>query len=150
MFTPVTRARRPGRPADDLYDLNTTGFIYRYGPVFRFSMTPLATLPSALGSLLWNWLNFGLFFATLWKLVQRALPGNWTVRHALFLSLALLGTTRTIWSGQSNLLVFSLVALATLAIQDRRWWGAAFLLAIPVHIKVWPLGRGAAADGLLA
>ena len=37
------------------------------------------------------------------------------------------------------MLAFSLVALATLAIQDRRWWWAACLLAIPVHIKVWPL-----------
>ncbi len=133
-------AARLWQDSRDLYDLKTTGFIYRYGPVFALSMVPLATLPSALGSLLWNWLNFGLFFATLWKLVQRGLPGDWTVRHrALFLSLALLGTTRTIWSGQSNLLVFSLVALATLAIQDRRWWGAAFLLAISVQIKVWPL-----------
>ena len=59
--------------------------------------------------------------------------------QALFFSLLLLGTVRTIWSGQTNLLIFSLVALATLAIQDQRWWRAAFLLAIPVHIKVWPL-----------
>ena len=93
-----------------------------------------------LGSLLWNWLNFGLFFATLWKLVERGLPGDWTARHkALFLCLVLLGTTRTIWSGQTNLLIFSLIVLATLAIQDRRWWWAAFLLAIAIHIKVWPL-----------
>ena len=133
-------AARTWLAGNDVYDLDTTGFIYRYGPAFAFSMTPLAMLPSALGSLLWNWLNFGLFFYTMWKLVQRSLPGNWTARHkALFLNLVLLGTTRTIWSGQCNLLVFSFVALATLAIQDQRWWWAAFLLAIPVHIKVWPL-----------
>jgi len=124
----------------DLYDSATTGFMYRYGPAFAFSMTPLAVLPMALGGLLWSWLNFGLFFATVGKLIQRGLPGNWHARHqAIFLSLVLLGTIRTIWSGQCNLLVFSLVALAMLAIQDQRWWGAAFLLAIPIHIKVWPL-----------
>ena len=113
---------------------------YRYGPVFAFAMTPLAALPTALGSLLWIWLNFSLFFATLWKLVRRGLPGDWTPRHqAIFLSLVLLGTMRTIWSGQTNLLIFSLVALATLAIQDQRWWWTALLLAIAVQIKVWPL-----------
>ncbi|MGA2253845.1 MAG: glycosyltransferase family 87 protein [Thermoguttaceae bacterium] len=124
----------------DLYDPQIMASGYRYGPAFAFSIIPLAVMPSALGSLLWNWLNFGLFFATVWKLIERGLPGDWTSRHkAFFLNLVLLGTTRTIWSGQCNLLVFSLVALAMLAIQDQRWWWAAALLAIPVHIKVWPL-----------
>src|SRR5208337_148979 len=57
----------------DLYDSATTGFMYRYGPAFAFSLTPLAVLPMAMGGLLWNWLNFGLFFATVWKLMQRGL-----------------------------------------------------------------------------
>ena len=34
---------------------------------------------------------------------------------------------------------FVLVGFAGIAILDKRWWLAAFLLAIPVHIKVWPL-----------
>lgn len=124
----------------DLYDPDTTGSAYRYGPAFAFFLSPLAALPTALGSLVWIWLNFGLFFATLWQLVQRGLPGRWTSRYqAIFLGLVLLGTVRTIWSGQTNLLVFSLVALATLAIQDQRWWRAAFLLALPVYLKVWPV-----------
>jgi hypothetical protein len=113
---------------------------YRYGPAVTVALAPLAVLPTPLGSLFWIWLNCGLFCFTLWKLIQRGLPGDWTAPHqALFLSLVLLATLRTIWSGQTNLLIFSLVALAALAIQDRRWWGAAFLLAIPVHLKVWPL-----------
>jgi len=124
----------------DLYDSEIVGDSYRYGPAFALAVAPLALLPMPLGSLLWNWLNFGLFFATLWKLVERGLPGDWTARHkALFLCLVLLGTTRTIWSGQTNLLIFSLIVLATLAIQVQRWWWAAFLLAIAIHIKVWPL-----------
>ena len=53
--------------------------------------------------------------------------------------LLLLGSARTIWSAQSNPLIFAAVAAATIAILDRRWWLAALLLASPVHIKVWPL-----------
>jgi hypothetical protein len=124
---------------EDLYDQQING-IYRYGPVFAWAVVPLAVLPAPLGSLLWNWLNLGLFCATLWLFVGRGVPGDWDPRHkSLFLSLVLLGTVRTIWSGQCNMAIFALVALATLAIQEGRWWRAAFLLAIPVHIKVWPI-----------
>ena len=133
-------SRRVCLAGGDLYDPEVMATMYRYGPAFAYSMIPLAVLPPAFGSLLWSWLNFALFFATVWKLIERGLPGNWTSHHkAFFLNLVLLGTTRTIWSGQCNLLVFSLVALAMLAIQEQRWWWAACLLAIPTHIKVWPL-----------
>ena len=101
---------------------------------------PLALLPTAWGGLLWIWLNLAVFFAALRALMKRILPGPWTPhREGLFLCLVLVGITRSIWSGQSNLLVFGLVALGAVAIADRRWWLAACLLAIPVHIKVWPL-----------
>jgi hypothetical protein len=72
--------------------------------------------------------------------MKRILPVAWTPeREGLFLCLVLLGIMRSIWSGQSNLLVFGLVALGATAIVDKRWWLAAWMLAIPVHIKVWPL-----------
>ena len=70
----------------------------------------------------------------------RLLPGPWTPRReGVFLCLVLLGTVRSFWSGQTNLLIFALVALGAMAIADRRWWRAALLLAAPIHIKVWPL-----------
>ena len=138
---PCYEARRgPGWPEMMLYDLDTTGFIYRYGPAFAFSMTPLAMLPSALGSLLWNWLNFGLFFYTMWKLVHGSLPGNWTARHkALF-------STWSCWEQLERFGADSVTCWSSRSLpwprwpfRTRRWWWAAFLLAIPVHIKVWPL-----------
>lgn len=67
-------------------------------------------------------------------------------REALYFALALIGSYHGIWSGQTNMLIFALVALGAIAVLDKRWWLAALLLAIPVHIKVWPL----AAAGLLA
>ena len=77
-------AARTWLAGNDVYDLDTTGFIYRYGPAFAFSMI-LGHVAFGLGQLAWNWLNFGLFFYTMWKLVECSLPGNWTARHkALF------------------------------------------------------------------
>ncbi len=113
---------------------------FRYGPVCAMALAPLALLPRALGGLLWIWLDLGVFFVGLRALRTRILPGPWTPRReGLFLILVLAGITHSIWSGQSNLFVFGLVALGVVAIADQRWWLAAWMLAIPIHIKVWPL-----------
>ena len=54
----------------------------------------------------------------------------------------LLGAARSLWSGQSNLLIFAMVGMAAAALLENRCWKAAWLLAIPVHIKAWPLAAG--------
>ena len=59
--------------------------------------------------------------------------------RSLLLALAVFPCTHCLYSSQTNLLVFSLAAFAAIAILDERWWLAALLLAVPVHIKVWPL-----------
>ena len=56
-----------------------------------------------------------------------------------FLTLTLVGSAVGIWSGQSNAILPALVALALAAIVRQRWWTAAWLLAVPVFIKLWPL-----------
>jgi len=123
----------------DVYPLACTNE-FRYGPVCAVALVPLAWLPTACGGLLWIWLNLAVFLAALQALRKRILPGPWTPeREGVFLGLVLLGVTRSIWSGQSNLLIFALVALGVVALADQRWWLAALMLAIPVHIKVWPL-----------
>jgi hypothetical protein len=97
-------------------------------------------LPTVWGGLLWIWLNVGVFFWTLRAFMRRILPGDWTPqREGIYLILVLLATARSFWSGQSNMLIFSLVALGFMAIADKRWWRAALMLSIPVHIKVWPV-----------
>jgi hypothetical protein len=124
----------------NMYDHHVVPEDFRYGPLFAVALTPLAELPTWSGGLLWNWLNLGLFFWSVCALARRVLPCRWTLRQeAAFLLLALLGSARTIWSAQSNPLIFAAVAAATIAILDQRWWLAAVLLAAPVHIKVWPL-----------
>ena len=124
----------------NMYDHHVVPDDFRYGPLFAMALTPLAELPTWLGGLLWNWLNLGLFFWSVRALARRVLPCRWSLpRETAFLLLALMGSARTIWSAQSNPLIFAAVAAATIAILDRRWWLAAVLLAAPVHIKVWPL-----------
>jgi hypothetical protein len=51
----------------------------------------------------------------------------------------LVGSAVGIWSGQSNAILPALVALALAAIVRQQWWTAAWLLAVPVFIKLWPL-----------
>jgi hypothetical protein len=85
-------------------------------------------------------LNLAALFCTLRALVRWVLPGRWTAwRESIFLLLALLGSVRMLWSGQSNPLVFALVGGGVVAASRQRWWWAALLLAMPVHIKVWPI-----------
>ena len=124
----------------DVYDPAVCPHDFRYGPVFAVALAPLALLPSTLGGLLWGWLNIGAFFWSLRALLRQVLPGHWTPRReAIYLVLVLAGSVRMIWSGQSNPLIFALVAGAAVSLLNRRWWWAGLLLAIAVHIKVWPL-----------
>lgn len=128
---------------DNLYQPKhrVTGF--RYGPAFAVSMIPLAVIPQWLGSLLWSWLNVVALLIGAWLLADWVLPGlEPGKRRAVFFLLLLPAAVRTLWSAQSNALVFALVACAAAAIVNKRWWLAALLLAIPVHIKVWPLAAG--------
>jgi alpha-1,2-mannosyltransferase len=124
----------------DLYEATVCGHEYRYAPAIAVAMTPLAVLPTWLGGALWYWLNIAAFCWSLWALMRWVLPGDWTAgRKAAFLALVFLGSVRMIWAAQSNAMIFALVAGAAVAMRRGRWWWAAFFLAIPVHIKVWPL-----------
>jgi hypothetical protein len=53
--------------------------------------------------------------------------------------LVVLGTVRSVWSGQSNAILVALVLFAAAAIVRGRWWRGSLLLAAPVYIKIWPL-----------
>ncbi len=128
---------------DNLYQPKhrVTGF--RYGPAFAVSMIPLAVLPQWLGSLLWSWLNVAALLIGAWALWRWVLPGLDTPRRrAVFVLLLLPAAVRTLWTAQSNALVFALVACAAAAVVNNRWWLAALLLAAPVQIKVWPVAAG--------
>ena len=53
--------------------------------------------------------------------------------------LVALGSVRSVWNGQSNILLISMIVLAAVMIIERRWWLASGLLAATAIIKVWPL-----------
>lgn len=123
-----------------VYDREMFGSEYRYGPSFAMVLGPIAWLPYEIGAVLWALMNVGVAFWATWALARRVLPGVQSpLAGNLLLAVAVFPSAHCLYSSQTNLLIFSLVAFAAMAILDERWWLAALLLAIPVHIKVWPL-----------
>ena len=113
---------------------------YRYSPAFAVAMVPLAALPNWLGGIVFSWLNVAPFFLAMRALPGRVLPGRWTPqREAVWLILVLAASLRMFWAVQSSPLVLALVVFGAIAARDRRFWLAAVLLAIPVHVKIWPV-----------
>ena len=124
----------------DVYDHDAFGGQYRYGPSFAMVLGPIASLPSEIGAMLWALMNVGVAFWATWALARRVLPGMQSpLARNLLLAVSVFPSAHCLYSSQTNLLIFSLVAFAAIAILDERWWLAALLLAIPAHIKVWPL-----------
>ncbi|MGO9114813.1 MAG: glycosyltransferase family 87 protein [Thermoguttaceae bacterium] len=124
----------------DVYDSRVFGGDYRYGPSFAMLLGPIAWLPCQVGAVLWAVMNVGLAFWAIWALARRVLPGMQSpLARDLLLVISVFPSTHCLYASQTNLLVFSLVAFAAIAILDERWWLAALLLAMPVHIKIWPL-----------
>lgn len=123
-----------------VYDRDSFGGQYRYGPSFAMVLGPIAWLPNEIGAVLWALINVGIAFWATWALAQRVLPGmQSSLARNLLLAVSVFPSAHCLYSSQTNLLIFSLVAFAAIAILDERWWLAALLLAIPIHIKVWPL-----------
>jgi hypothetical protein len=124
----------------DVYDRDVFGGDYRYGPSFAMLLGPIAWLPYKIGAVVWALMNVGIAFWAARALAGRVLPGMQSaLARNLFLAVSTFPSAHCLYSSQTNLLVFSLVAFAAIAILDERWWLAALLLAIPAHIKVWPL-----------
>ena len=124
----------------NVYDREVFGGEYRYGPSCAMALGPIAWLPCRIGAVLWALMNVGVAFWAIRALAQRVLPGMQTpLARDLLLAVSVFPCAHCLYSSQTNLLVFALVAFAAIAILDERWWLAALLLAIPVHIKVWPL-----------
>lgn len=114
--------------------------IFRYPPTFAVAFSPFAALPDPIGSGLWNLLSLSLLFWALRLAVARLFPWQWSSREeGWFLVLTLCGTIRGFWSAQSNALLLALLLLACIAILEGKWWCAAFLVAVPMFIKLWPV-----------
>jgi hypothetical protein len=124
----------------NVYDSFFFGSDYRYGPSFALAILPLAWLPDLAGAVVWALLSVGIAYWATAAMCRRILPGVGTPRLRNFVLVAtILPAAHCLYASQTNLLVFALAAFAAIAIIDKRWWLAALLLAIDVHIKVWPL-----------
>ena len=120
---------------------------FYYTPTFSVLFSPFAFLPAPWGQMLWGLLSAGAFLWSLRVFYRHVLPATWQRdAEAAFLLLVLAGSLRGIWSLQSNTVLMACILFAAAAIVRYRWWRAAWLLAAPVYIKVWP----AVAAGLLA
>ena len=115
-----------------------------YSPSFAVAMTPFAVWPDWLGGVLWTWASCGLLCLRAAGFLSRGVAGAVWPRTGgrQFLLLVLIGTVRSVWSGQSNALLVAMVLLAAAEIVRGRWWRGALWLAAPIHIKVWPVVAG--------
>jgi hypothetical protein len=140
VYTTFSHAARDWWAGDSLY----AGREFFYGPSFAVAMTPFAIWPDWLGGVFWNWTSCGLLFYALRVFYREVLPAtSWPKRaEGQFLLLVLIGTVRSVWSGQSNAILVAMVLLAAVEIVRGRWWRAALWLAAPIHIKVWPVVAG--------
>jgi alpha-1,2-mannosyltransferase len=113
---------------------------YYYSPTFSVLFTPFAVFPDRIGQLLWGLSSVGLFVWSLRVFFRDALPEQWPREtEAAFLGLALIGSLRGIWSLQSNAILMACILFGAAAMLRCRWWRAAWLLAAPIYIKVWPV-----------
>lgn len=124
----------------DLYACYPNYDPYRYSPTFAVAATPFGLLPDTWGGAIWI---LGSVAALVWALRSWArvmLPGGWSMgREAAFLGLALPASIGGIWSSQANALIVALVLSGLLAVRREHWWTAAWCLAAPVFIKIWPI-----------
>lgn len=116
---------------------------YYYSPTFAVLFTPFAILPDWLGQTLWGLAGASLF---LWSLrvfyrqvLSKTCPGQ---GEPFFLILVLAASARGMWSLQSNAILMAGILFGAAAVVRGQWWRAAFLLAAPVHIKLWPIVAG--------
>jgi hypothetical protein len=113
---------------------------FPYSPSFAVMLGPFAVLGNRLGGALWSVVCIGVYVWGLRKLVCDVLPVRWPPeREAVFMMLAMIGSVRGFWNAQSNGLIIGLLMGGAAAVEHRRWWTAAFLMAAPVYMKVWPV-----------
>jgi hypothetical protein len=125
---------------NEVYNSDVFAGDYRYGPSFAIALGPIAWLPYRIGALVWALINVGLSYWAIRALAQRVFPGMHSpLARDLVLAISVFPSAHCLYASQTNLLVFALVAFASIAILDQKWWLASLLLAVSVNIKIWPL-----------
>ncbi|MGC4003036.1 MAG: glycosyltransferase family 87 protein [Pirellulales bacterium] len=114
------------------------GFLY--SPVFALVGVPLSYLPLSAAGMVFNCASLAFLYTALRGFFRRIVVA-WrpSFSEGRFLALCALGTVQGAWSAQSNALILALVLSCVTALADRRFWRAAFLLALAINIKVYPV-----------
>ncbi len=157
VYTAFSHACRDWWSGQSMYENRA----YYYSPTFAVLMTPFAVWPDWLGGVFWTWASVGLlawglkvfFRDVLSQGVNGAAPTAALSQgererdvgllspdaEGPFQLLVLVGTVRSVWSGQSNAILMALVLLAAAAVVRQNWWRGAAYLAAPIYIKIWPV-----------
>lgn len=122
---------------------------YRYSPLFAVAITPFALLPDSWGGALWKALNCVGFAAALVFWARRVLPARLSPsEQAVLLLLALPLSLHSMYIGQANLTMLSLLLVGLAAAGRDRWNWAAGCLAGATLIKGYPLALALILVGL--
>ncbi len=129
----------------DLYDQHFWALQideYRYSPLVAALFVPLSLLPDNAGGVIWRLLNMAVFFGGLIAYQRTVFPGRtrlgWASVASIGWLLIPLGLP-SLNNGQANPLVIGGLLFAVVAAYQGRWNLAAFALAGPILLKVYPL-----------
>jgi hypothetical protein len=110
--------------------------LYRYSPTFAVLFSPF-TVDPVIGQVAWVLASYSLLFYAARLLFATYCQSN--EKLGWFLVLIALGSVRSVWNGQSNILLIALIVIALVMITRQRWWLASGLLMAATFIKIWPL-----------
>ncbi len=121
----------------DIFGEGTAGFIYL--PSFAVLYTPFALLGPQWGDIAWRAVSAGLLAYAIAEVLRLALPRFDSRTRWLILGTALLialpGAANSLRNGQATNILYGLMLLGTVHVVEKRWWGAAILLALAFALK---------------
>jgi glycosyl transferase family 87 len=111
---------------------------FRYSPLFLLAFLPFALLPFNVAVAVWGALKCVVLYVLVRALARRLDFAEATRRWLVPLLFCGGFLVQEFGGGNVQFLIFALVA-ASLLLIDGNWWLAAFLLALAISLKVWPL-----------
>lgn len=138
VYPPYIVAARHWVAGEDVY--GPTCLFYRYSPLFAAAFTSFTLLSDRAGNIVWRWMNFAAYFAVLgwWMRCVLRKPESEDQR-GIFLLLLIPLSVGSMNNGQANVLMTVLMLGALLCAVWQRWTTSAVLLALAVHLKLYPL-----------
>jgi hypothetical protein len=119
--------------------------LYRYSPSVAVLMVPLSYVPDRLGSVLWRFLNFGVFMGGFAWWYRRVGPGGSAltrVQQAFLWLLLWPLAVSSLDNGQANSLVVGLMLIAVAGSAEQRWNLAAACITLACLLKLYPIAIG--------